>query len=671
MGHGRRVLAGALVCALIGVLLAVAVERPDGALVAESAVDTDVRPEALRWNSGGDGTKAVFRYRADGGYSGSVCATTPCPIRRTGGPVTVSVARPAPLRDFIYTSLDGVDDAIVGTSSLTTQTNWGFTVVAWIRSSTPGQSAKIFSNTESYRGFALTYDAGLLRGTYSFRPAGQSGGATAANRHTVYQPAGSPLRVDDGKWHQVAFAVTRMPRDGGGYQARARLYVDGVRVTDPADYLEFPTGDFTFWDSASVPAIGAEPDGGVAANSFFHGDVSGLVVYNYQVDHNVLALRPPYDGDSPYLGLPSYFDYLVAAESPATGTGGTWSYARRFTQSERDGRWADDVLAEQARVAMPLLNANYVPQGVTVSTDGATLFNFFYYSQASTDPAQQNPSDGLCEPVTCPPYAVTATDLATQKVTAIYHLYAAPGVPLPGTHAGGIAQIDGRLYLGVLGKDPAGVSLSRRVYRFTPQTATVKTPADSGNDLPPVLELVADGYDDWDPAGKYPYASVSALAYAPATRTMYALGYYENDSVNQDGPAANWIIELAVDPQSGAVRLAGPVHKIPTTSADATGHNQGMTPLSGPGGCFLLAHEVKTGITASGRSQLVRWCSGSGEWAVLATMPGVAENLAIGPDGLVWVSNENSARRMQKRSSGQWWDRFTPYVAAFALTDLG
>ena len=43
-------------------------------------------------------------------------------------------------------------------------------------------------------------------------------------------------------------------------------------------------------------------------------------------------------------------------------------------------------------MAIPMLNAGYVPQGVAVSSDGTQLYTMSYY----TDDNDENPAGGAC-----------------------------------------------------------------------------------------------------------------------------------------------------------------------------------------------------------------------------------------------------------------------------------
>jgi hypothetical protein len=444
--------------------------------------------------------------------------------------------------------------------------------------------------------------------------------------------------------------------------ARARLYLDGVAVTNPADYVPFDTGDFTFWDSTSYPAVGAEPNSNAAADDFFEGDVNAAVVYNYQVDHNVLAVSPPWDGDMLYGGQPSYWDYLVPTETaPTTSSYGTWSYAHHFTNSERNGAWSADINTERARVPIPLVSANYVPQGLAISEDGTTMYQLFYYS--TEDPTNQNPQGGLCGNP-CPAYALTATDLNTQRVTAIYEL-GDPALPnaMLGSHAGGLVATHGYLYAGGL-YDGAG----QKIFRLKLSEANLVAAGDTTLGLPPIYSLTVNYTYDWTAAGGTD-ASTSAMAYSPTTQSIYTLGYYEAG----DNQAANKIYQFPVNASGEVATAPSATFQLSTSPATTFGYNQGLTPVptTGGGQCFLVAHENKP--ASPNNSQIIRACFNSdgsgGTWsAPKKTLPGTVENLAVGPDSTVWLLNENPARRHQRRATDKWYRTFTPYVAGFPLS---
>jgi hypothetical protein len=641
-------------------------------------MDTEVRNEPLRWDAsgsttGGAGTKVVFRYRADelDSATGSVSGTNVAPVRKYPATLAVTtVPRPRPFRDFKYVSLDGTTRAILGTSAIQTQTSLGFTVQVWFRADTATQTAKLFSTTESYRGFALSYDNGLLRGTYSYRKAGDGATATSANRHTVTQDL-TTVRADDGKWHVATFAVTRIP-ETTPKQVQARLYLDGKQVTTRSDVVYQPVDqDFTFWDSNSYPAVGAEPDGNAPTSGFFDGDINAAVVYNYPVDHNVLALSPPWDGDMLYGGQPSYWDYLVATEeAPTTSTQGTWSYAHHVTNSERNGVWASDINTARARVPIPLISASYVPQGLSLSEDGRTMYQFFYYSTKDPTVAGQNPVGLVCGAgKRCPAYAVTRTDLDTLRVTGIYLL------DLPGDHAGGIVALGQYVYVGALGAlDASGnpdYKVGQTIFRFDLATGQTVSSGNPTHGLPPIYRVSTPKLYDWSAAVGGLNASTSAMAYSPVTRSIYTLGYLDGT----DDATANTIYQFPVDTNGDVTTTSPRKYALPAGPVNTRGQNQGMTPIVSSDGrtCFLLAHEYKTSPSPT-YSQIVRACFTSAgafdDWVPRKTLPGVAENLAVGPDNTVWVLNENPAIRHQRRASDNWYRTFTPYVAGFPLSDL-
>jgi hypothetical protein len=661
--HREQLLAAARIAGLALVLVAgVPVALPASASAAATvpavfSLNTDVRQEALRWGTDGSTTGVVFRYRADGVATGSPCGTGSCGVTLTGAPVTTRVSRPAPFRDFEYTQFAGAQ-AVLGTTPVSTQTTLGFTVIAWFKAPAGmAQDSKLFSDTENYEGFSLADDDGLLAASYSFRPAEDTSPADSSNRRTFTEPSAGP-KIDDGQWHEAAFVVARIPEGypagagGAGPTARARLYLDGKELG--SDYLPATGKDFSFWDSTSLPAVGAEPTDNLATSDFFTGDINAVEVYNYPVDHNVLALAPPWDGDEVYGGLPSYHDYLSYPESAGTAAGNyadnTWSYAHRFTYSDRADQtpWTGTAL-ETARVAIPMLNAGYVPQGIAVSSDGTLMYTMAHYS----DDNDANPAGGACGPGACPTYALAVTNLTTLRVSAIYEL------SFPGNHAGGVVAAGGYIYTG----------FGTTIYRFDLSQAVVLAAGDAAGSLPPVYTLGYDAAYSWS-GTLYPGSSASALAYSAADNSIYAEGYYQPE--NGDVPSGNDILRMPLQPD-GSVGAVAQVYAVPS----AESHNQGMTPVGTAGGkeCFVLSHsENYTGETPAQKdtSYLDYWCDGSATVTTLATLAGGSENIALGPDGMIWVQSENAAHLYQKRTTGgvQYWDRFTPYVAGIPRAGL-
>jgi hypothetical protein len=617
------------------------------------SLTTAVRQEALRWGNGnGTTTDVSFRYRADGVSTGSPCGTTSCGVTTVGNPAMSTVSRPAPFRNFEYTAFNGTTQAVLGSVPITTDTTLGFTVIAWFKvPSGNTEDAKLFSNTENNDGFALDVNNGYLAGTYSYEPSG----STTPDRHTYALTSGPT--IDDGKWHEAAFDVARMPEgypSGTDPTARARLYLDGKELG--SDYLPATGKDFSFLDSTSLPAVGAEPNGNVPAANFFTGDINAVEVYNYPVDHNVLALAPPWDGDDVYGGLPSYHDYLTnpeAAGTPPDYYTNTWSFAQRFTYSDQveptTMPWTGTDL-ETAHVAIPMLNAGYVPQGVAVSGDGTQMYTMSYYAADADDPPPHT-----CPTQIYPWYALAVTDLTTLKVTGIYQLN------FPGCHAGGIFVADGYVYTGY----------GTTIYRFSLNQATVLSAGDPSNNVPPIYALSFNASYTWS-STTYPDSSVSALAYDPAANEVYAMGNYQPEQ--GDNIDANDILQMPIS-TSGVIGGITNAYPVPLGES----HNQGMTPIGATGGdeCFLLSHSANytDGVPTTDNAEtsyLDTWCVGQTTVTTVATLAGGAENIALGPDGMIWVQSENSAHIYQKRTTNgpQYWDRLTPYIAGIPGASL-
>ena len=230
-------------------------------------------------------------------------------------------------------------------------------------------------------------------------------------------------------------------------------------------------------------------------------------------------------------------------------------------------------------------------------------------------------------------------------MSAIYEL------SFPGDHAGGVVVADGYVYTGN----------DATIYRFDLSQASVLAAGDAADSLPPVYTVGSDASYPMN-TSQYPGASASALAYDPATSSVYAEGYYQPE----DGsiPATNDILRMPLS-ASGAVGAVAQVYDVPL----AESHNQGMTPVGTLAGkeCFVLSHSGNfTGETTIQKdtSYLDYWCDGQAQVTNVATLAGGGENVALGPDGMIWVQSENSAHLYQKRTDAvQYWDRFTPYIA--------
>jgi hypothetical protein len=278
------------------------------------------------------------------------------------------------------------------------------------------------------------------------------------------------------------------------------------------------------------------------------------------------------------------------------------------------------------------------------------MYQLFHYADHGDDgDNDHNPEGGRCGADRCPYYALTTTDLTTLRVTAIYHL------AMPGDHAGGVVATHGYIYTGY------GTTLYQFDLDDPASRTTVYDPTtDPGENLPPVYTVAHRGSVDLDPADLHPNASVSALAYHDGS--MYAMGFYEPEK--GDAPTANSILVSQVL-STGEVKPATTWFDVPLSFS----HNQGMTPVPGAPGCFLLSQSAGA-LPDPRTTRIGHWCAGQSSVTVVSALPGGSENIAVGPDGMVWIQNENSAHRYQKRSSNQWWDRLTPYVAGIPLSSL-
>jgi hypothetical protein len=659
----RPWLAASLVVPLLaaGPAAAPAPQGPPRAVpVAAVSVNTDVRWDVPRWDPQGANTAVIFRYRADNVSTGSQCGTSVCGVQLKGGAAARRIERPAPLAAFPYLPLDGVNDGVLGTAPITTRADSGITIQLWFRA-TPGANGavRLFSNTEGGRGFALDYYNGRLRGSYTMQPASGAG-----VRQTIVSTSGPDL--NDGRWHHAALALARVPYTPPGSTVsrpttRARLYLDYQQAGVDYQWLA-DNADFTFANSTSAPAIGAEPDAGVLVPAFFAGEIHAVVVHNYQVDHNVLATPPLRDGGR-YFGAPSYHDYLTVPERNGTNDK-TWSLARRITTSERDpANEAQPRFPElrqiTARVGIPLLNDFYVPQGLALSADGRRMFIHYYYANPNLLPAggtdsdaALNPPTGACAPVSCP-VVVAEADLTTFRVTAVYRLQVDGVAPW---HAGGIAFAHGYLYTGPYGT----------LYRFTPDSDDARRElVDPGNpayDVPPVYDL--------RPVDGVPVrTSLSGLTYSPDTNALYGVGFY-----GVAGDEANNTINRYDLTAAGAVAHPGAAPDASIGVPLNEWQIQGLTRLPGTADCFLLSNRQRNPDNLAPvrvPSQLVRFCAG-GATSVRARLVSVTENVALGPDGMVWVLNENGATRQQKQRYGtQWHDRLTPFVDGIPGAGLG
>ena len=562
---------------------------PDGGATPFRVPDGDLRREVLRH---GADPRVLFRYRSFAGARPDWVSTGTTTIVHQLGQGVVSTPRGAELSSLLATTFDGVDDGYLGDAAITTQ-GVGFTLEAWFRPDLLDGYRTLFSNTEGNRGFSLKIVDGRLRVLVRIA----EGGGTSSL--ALFDP--EPLQ--SGTWYSAAAQVTV-----AAGEVRLRLYRDHVVLVAESTH---PALD-GIAQSSSRPAVGAEPAAGALSQDWFSGAIYGVQVHNHPVDHDVLATPQLRDG-SRYLGAPSYHDYL----------GSTDSLAVRIARTDRA---RPDLARVRARLALPLLNDDWVPQGVAISEDGRTAWLSGYSKDADGENA-----DGRAS-------MIAELDLTAPRLRRVFRLVGATGGNLT-LHVGGLGALGGNLYIPTNG----------RVHRLKLADAVLEEAArvqeESGVEglQPPVYRL----------AVTETFATRSGGSFLDVDVERHALWV---GNFNEAGDPRGTLDRYDLDAEG---RIARP------SATDSDAHFQlpvdlvqGVVARPGPTLRFLLSTSF-----GDNPSRLYAWTPG-GEAEVIATLPAGLEDLDLAPDGTAWTVFESGARFYQKRpiTKGLAWDDLSPHL---------
>lgn len=544
----------------------------------------DLRREPLAL---GSSPRVAFRYRSYAGSRPSWVSPGTTTIAHQLGQGVRSISRGADLSSLYATQFDGIDDGYLGDSAVTTQAG-GFTIESWFRPDAMNGYRTLFSNTEGNRGFSLKIVDGVLRVLARV----QDGGSTVT--YTLFDP--EPLQA--GRWYVAAGHAAVV--DG---TLRLRLYRDHRLVAESFHPL---LGGLA--QSSSRPAVGAEPTSGALERDWYSGELYAVVLHDHPVDHDVLVTPQLRDG-SRYLGGPSYHDYLSATESMAT-------------RIARTDRRYPDMARVRARFGLPLLNDDWVPQGVASSADGRTIWLSGYVQDADGANPQNKAS------------MVAEIDLEAQAVTRILRLVDASGANLV-RHVGGLGELDGSLY----------IPSASRVFRFVLADAVLEKAAVPGVH-PPVYRLAVS--DD------FPTRSGGSFLDVDHERRSIWVGEFNNT-----GEERGAIDRYELGPDGRILRPArddsDERHLLPVDKV------QGAVALPGEPLTFVLSTSY-----GNNASRIYRWTPGQPA-SLVATLPAGTEDIDRSPDGTVWTMFESGARYYQKRSSPAPWTDLSPFLIGLRL----
>ncbi len=559
----------------------------------------------------------IFRWRADG--------TSTSPGTLSAGVETIEVKRAAPFSSFRYADFHGVttgaSPGYLGDKAIQLQPQ-GFTVQAWFRARSVNGYRTLFSNTGSNKGISLDIADGHLLVLFTTDDGG------TAYRHKITDDT---TAIEPQRWYSVAVSVTKRTDD-----LRVAFFVDGVRTKEQAVALDHGS---VLMDSPELPAVAAEPNGGVLEGEGFDGAMHAVMAYNHPLSDDVLGSPFLRDGGR-YYGMPSYHDYLVVPEPAGSSSADPpysdrrVNFARRIMLTDRDSRF-HGIAKARTRIGIPLANDRYVPTGVAVAEDGKTMWLGMHY--VATDGGNPDANATL----------LAEADLTTYRLRRVLRLSDATGAPIT-VPLGGLARAHGRVY----------ATTGKQVLTFDPASAkAVAAPDPDMADAPEIHDLQAS-------ESFAVLATDAALAYDPDANALWV-----------SAPAAD---EAFLDRY--ALTATGAIAKPSTASSDerltppaSVRFVHGITPvaLSGSSRCFLLASHDHEAVGAAKASRLNVWCEGRKYAAARIITAAGAEGLSLGPDGTLWAVSQSGAAYYQKRTkTQQWYDVLHPYVSGYDTSVL-
>lgn len=172
--------------------------------------------------------------------------------------------------------------------------------------------------------------------------------------------------------------------------------------------------------------VGAEPQNGAPEGHYFSGRIYGAAVANYAMDLNYLQSKVMRDG-SRYFGSGSYHDYLDARE------GMDWRMQKMFSS------YPDVNTVVTERFYVPLMNDNYVPQGMATNGKDTVYMSMYWMDTDGNKGA----------------YASVVTESSVDgRLKRVYQLRRSNNTIFTG-HVGGLAYWNDYLYV------PNGATIMR------------------------------------------------------------------------------------------------------------------------------------------------------------------------------------------------------------------
>ncbi len=370
------------------------------------------------------------------------------------------------------------------------------------------------------------------------------------------------------------------------------LYVDGRPAGSQSRALAVPSP----FPIARPFFVGTEATGTPESYTMtgrLSGQLLAATVRDYVADAAYLTSSVPFDG-GPYLGLPDYHDYPLSAGL-----------------MPMDQRILDNQSTIRHRFFVPYVNDEFVPQGTaTHVSDAASLVYLSYYHLTRSGLTGQRRS------------IVAEIDAETGHVRRTFRLMG----ELEFSHAGGIAYVDGALYV-----SSAGTLERYPLPAYDP-------------DASPYADLPAD-----------PTGTISVYG-----RASFVSAHRDTLWVGDWRPSGTEAPYLYAYPLGADGRPAGGEPAIYALPRSVQGVD--LFDVGGQTYVFFSRNRSQSRgeaeILRVRRGALQRWSEPAIDSTI--TVPYGIEDLSFFPDGTLWTNSESGADYYQRSSSA--WPVFYPFV---------
>lgn len=420
-------------------------------------------------------------------------------------------------------------------------------------------------------------------------------GLDGATPFFVVSAGGQEVRVDASEEVAVGsplWAAGTASFDIGEQTLHVRLYVNG-RLAGAADQ---PMAVPSPYSIAQPFFVGTEATG-APGNYTMEGRLSGMLlaatVRDYVAHESYLTSSVPFDG-GPYFGLPDYHDYpLTEGILPM------------------DQRIQDNQSQVQRRFYVPFVDDEFVPQGTATHVSGDTsLVYISYYHLTRSGVTGQRRS------------IVAEIDAETGYVRRAFRLTG----ELEFSHAGGVAYVDGALYV-----SSSGTLERYPLPAYDPEAS-------------PYVDLEADASGTISVFGRASFVS--------AHRDTLWVGDWRTSS--QEAPYL-YAYPLGADGKPSGGDPA--VYALPRSV-------QGVDLFEVGGETYVFFSRNRS--QARGEAEILRVRRGALQrWTepVIDSTITVAygiEDLSFFPDGSLWTNSESSADYYQRSSNA--WTAYYPFL---------